>query len=220
MSSSDSALGGVRRGRTHPISLCEGRGQGEPPIEWSCRVPCEQSLLLRGLQLQRLPVGHVHEAHLCLQLRGRNRTNAVTTEAEKVFQKRKSVKVPQERSSSPNPLQTQKKERKNSGEYSSNKRRWTGESKGSRSEDCFVFWFWMADYKPVKIIRTTELGYSSKFDYYQKTKDLQLVWFGLHRLFSLKTKAFPYLTFLLIIPILRYLPIQGLVQLLTFLRDS
>lgn len=78
----------------------------------------------------------------------------------------------------------------------------------------------MADYKPVKIIQTVELGYSSKFDYYQKTKDLQLVWFGLHRLFSLKTKVFPYLTFLLIIPILRDLPIQGLVRLLAFLRDS
>lgn len=139
MSSSDSALGGVRRGRTHPISPREGRGQGEPPIAWSRRAPCEQSLLLHGLQLQRFLVGHVHEAHLCLQLRGANRTNAVTTEAEKVFQKRKSVKVPQERSSRPNRLQTRKKERKNSREHSSNKCRWTGESKRSRSEDCFVF---------------------------------------------------------------------------------
>lgn len=130
MSSSDSALGGVHRGRTHPISPREGRGQGEPPIAWSCRAPCEQSLLLPGLQLQRFPVGHVHEAHLCLQLRGGNRTNAVTTEAEKVFQKRKLVKVRQERSSRPNPLQTQKKERKNSGEYSSNKCR-LGRVKGA-----------------------------------------------------------------------------------------
>jgi len=73
-------------------------------------VPWEQSLFLPHLQHQRFLFINIHEDHLRLQLRQENDRNVITTEAEERFWKLQSVQVPQERSSSPNPMETEKKQ--------------------------------------------------------------------------------------------------------------